>query len=339
MFGAPAAFVHVLNNHISFHNPGGNPALVNAQGAAVVQLKGDVLATAALEFLKVETAVSRFEPPGGTGGDPFWRCLPCARLKNTHLQDGARRRSPAPACARHGERPALLSCEHAFVCAAGTRVPDVPFIFTMDAMNGANRFSSAGQATTEIKRDTHTFIGKTANAVLAAHKNGTLLKKGSTGATHAAAAEAPPPQCATSLTCNRVTAHPSRADMDYTGIVGAACVHGTPGENMIIIMKTPEMHAYYDFLVSAGMEARPETCAIYLDLACRYTSSFEAMMKELAEAGLTLREATKLLLPWMHGFDHDMACQLKHSGLFSVRCRRCATASSALHLHRVHTRD
>ena len=32
MFGAPAAFVHVLNNHISFHNPGGNPALVNAQG-------------------------------------------------------------------------------------------------------------------------------------------------------------------------------------------------------------------------------------------------------------------------------------------------------------------
>jgi hypothetical protein len=190
----------------------------------------------------------------------------------------------------------------------------------MDAMNGANRFSSAGQATTEIKRDTHTYIGKTANAVLAAHKNGTLLKKGSTGATHAAAAEAPPPQCATSLTCNRVTAHPSRADMDYTGIVGAACVHGTPGENMIIIMKTPEMHAYYDFLVSAGMEARPETCAIYLDLACRYTSSFEAMMKELAEAGRTLREATKLLLPWMHGFDHDMACQLKHSGLFSVRC-------------------
>ena len=96
MFGAPAAFVHVLNNHISFHNPGGNPALVNAQGAAVVQLKGDVLATAALEFLKVETAVSRFEPPGGTGGDPFWRCLPCARLTNTHLQDGARAAAPPP---------------------------------------------------------------------------------------------------------------------------------------------------------------------------------------------------------------------------------------------------
>ena len=28
----------------------------------------------------------------------------------------------------------------------------------------------------------------------------------------------------------------------------------------------------------------------------------------------------RLKLPWMHGMDHDMDCQLKHSGLYTVSC-------------------
>ena len=39
----------------------------------------------------------------------------------------------------------------------------------------------------------------------------------------------------------------------------------------------------------------------------------------------------KLIMPWMHGMDHDAACQLKYSGLYTVSAGATAGCRALLH--------
>jgi hypothetical protein len=128
------------------------------------------------------------------------------------------------------------------------------------------------------------------------------------------------PACTTALSCNREIAG-ARGEVDRQGLVAVVCAHAFPGLDLVAPMPTPEQHSYYDYLLEHLVRARPDIKAIYLDLSCRYKQRFLRLLQRLRTEGRISigPEDVKLLLPWMHAFDHDMSCQLQNSGLYQVR--------------------
>lgn len=124
-----------------------------------------------------------------------------------------------------------------------------------------------------------------------------------------------PPACATQLHCNRTSAG-SNAKLDMHGLVGLVCTHIIPLLALFLPMPTYEQHYYYDVLFMALLAARPDVRFIYLDLACRYYKRFARLIAEKVALGWKVGEV-ELKLPWMHGMDHDMECQLQHGGLYT----------------------
>ena len=333
---ADADFVNVLSKTELFHAPGGSH-LKGGNGATLTAtLKAEQLITATLEFGKVQDAAQQFQPPGT---DPFTHCMVCAKPRREELDDSEfsevlPRLSPPPAAPR-------LRSNSVFYCITETAVPqDYPVAIATDAINSANLLSSSAGAESVIEHTTDTYFADPARRVREAFASGTLRKDAVTRAEAAeeraaegerAAEEARlrgeggadrdgAHACTTALSCNRETANnATRGEMWITGTVAAACMHVVPGLKLAIAMFGPEEHYYYDELLRDAFKARPGLDTVYLDLACRYKLRFEELKEELVEDDiLTDAAAVKLLLPWMHGFDHDLECQLKHSGMYTV---------------------
>ena len=217
---------------------------------------------------------------------------------------------------------------------------DDPAFLATDAINSANLFLSSAGAGNKIEHTTETYLGEANSRVHQAFASNRVRdeaknradaadkraadeelageearRRGEGGAERPAAHS-----CNTALACNRATTGKfGRSEMYITGIVAATCVHGVPAMELAIAMMGPEEHYYYDMLLRAAFGLRPDLKAIYLDLACRYHHRFRGLMEDLARDGkITDAAAVQILLPWMHGFDHDLECQLRFSGMYTV---------------------
>lgn len=210
----------------------------------------------------------------------------------------------------------------------GTPVPTVPLSICMDAINGANRFALAGRSQQEVKPSTSTYIGKLANEVFADFKSGKLKSQAMERAAAAgvdgdSSENTLLPTCTTALVADRTKAV-ARGDLDIYGVTAGCCTHAIPGLGLVVLNYVPECHFFYDKISIAVAIARADTKRWYLDLACRYAPSFNLNMAELVEQGhLATCSGMRILVPWMHGFDHDVSCQYKHSGLYAVRSGAC----------------
>lgn len=218
-------------------------------------------------------------------------------------------------------------------------VPDLDVAVSFDAIHGAFRYPSAGLSQANIPRDTHDYIGPLADTVRAAYEDGSLQTKAGERAERArekAEAEAQSGgggACTATLLCNNDTAGGRRGEVSCTGLVGGACTHGVPVEGVVIPMYTAEQHYYYDMAIGGLLKARANVMFIYLDLACRYTHRFDLLVESLAEQGLADASLVKLKLPWMHAYDHNLLCQLLHSGMFAVSRCSCWATTCCLLVH------
>ena len=333
-----AAFVALLGNMERFYTPGGAP-LAGGDGAALTAtLKPEQLITATIEFGKVKNAAQRFQPPGT---DPFVHCLVCAAPNRTRLDDGQCSRHTSCSLLWRPRRATFYPLACWWFIAAGTPVPhDYPVTVSTDAINSANLFASSAGAGSCIEHTTDTYLSDAASRVRTSHSSGALRNEAAAradaaderaaevqraaeearrlgeGGTQRYAAQA----CTTALSCNRETTNNAgRGEMWITGMVAAACMHVVPGLRLAIAMFGPEEHYYYDELLRDAFKDRPDLAAVYLDLACRYKHRFQGLMEQLQRDEVVANaDAVKLLLPWMHAFDHDLQCQLKHSGMYTV---------------------
>ena len=248
-------------------------------------------------------------------------CLVCASTVRTVLDDGT------PRCFIHcSARVFSPSSSHRAPCcapAAGvTAVPvDYPVSIAADGMTKACRYSNVATGQKDRPPTMQTYLGPLAEKVITDHANAdkTLTSPAQERKRAATADEA---SCTSALSCNRVTAA-ARGDTDLSGLMGMVCSHSIPVLGGFVGMVTPEQHEYYKRAFEYLLRNCPEVRTVYLDLACRFKGSWDKLVQRLLEAGAVGRHAAhiKLLLPWMHAFDHNMACQLVFSALYQVRIR------------------
>lgn len=203
--------------------------------------------------------------------------------------------------------------KHCLVCA---RVPGSPthhMAIAADGNQKARRFKNAGTASTNLLPTTNTYMGEVADSVIMAHATGELTSKAEDARNRVQGQEGP---CSIQLSCNRENSS-ARGELACHGQVIVVCAHVFAGLGLAVPMPVPENHFFYTVLFREALAQRPDIKSIYLDLSCRYAPAFEALMADLVDSsGWDPTMKVDLMLPWMHAFDHDMACQLKHSGLY-----------------------
>lgn len=196
----------------------------------------------------------------------------------------------------------------------------------MDAINSANHFTSAGSSQQGTKPTLRLFVGDLADTIRDLHASGDMVSEAQSRRAAADALEEDDaavllPRCTTELACNRPTVKAGRAETDINGLVAACCPHVFPLLGMAIPMVTPENHTYYEHLLELLIQSRPDLQIVFLDLACRFRGRWRLLLDRLRElvAGV---DDIRLMLPMMHAFDHDMACQLQNSALYQEGAAR-----------------
>lgn len=209
---------------------------------------------------------------------------------------------------------------------AGIPVQSGKCCASMDAICSANHFTSAGSSQHSNKPTLRLYISTVAEKVSQLHASGEMVSEAQTRAAAAADLELDDgsgvrPRCTTELSCNRPTAKAGRAETDISGLVAACCSHVVPLLGLAIPMVTPENHTYYEHLLESLIQSRPDLEIVFLDLACRFRGRWSMLLDRLRDrvAGL---DDIRLMLPMMHAFDHDMACQVKNSALYQVGAAR-----------------
>ncbi|KAG7672377.1 hypothetical protein NADE_001807 [Nannochloris sp. 'desiccata'] len=290
---AADAYCHAMAGVERQYQPEGCDLVNSLTGDKIVAgpLKASNLITAAMEFGKIDSEVGR---PRKITSDPLVECLVCAYSAREKLRNGT------------------------------TSVPPANVAIAADGMNAANRFASAGMATRHLKPTTSSYLANPARRILDMTNLDRNFERDEAARLAQRVEEADMshsgvlPPCTTALSCNREISFFNRADLDHCGVVSIVCSHNIPALGCTIAMPAPEQHAYYDAAFREFLTNRPEIDAIYLDLMCRYHGRLKLLLQDLTEAGILPPEVTniKLLLPWMHAFDHDLTCQLKFSGLY-----------------------
>lgn len=218
----------------------------------------------------------------------------------------------------------------------GTPVERGHLCASADAVAKAIHFQNAGASQASIPGTTTTYLGELAAGVEQDFADGKLSSKAMAVKAAVQAAEDVAtgtegvlPACTTALSCNREEAA-ARGTTSRYGIVGGVCAHVIPLLGLFLAMFTPEQHYYYDVLFTRLILSAPFLSTIYLDLACRYKKRFGILLADLlarGEISESRAAGIQLVLPWMHGYDHDEACQIANSGLYQVGlCTRSVCA-------------
>eukprot|EP00887_Chlorella_sp_A99_P007383 scaffold2.g7383.t1 len=182
-----------------------------------------------------------------------------------------------------------------------------------DACTKGCKFANCGCKQQGIEPSTSTFLGgKAFKRVDKMQQEQQQQQPGSAPEDEAASAT-----CTTALHCSRTTTL-HRGLLDICGLAIIVCAHGFPALGLALAIPSAEQHAFYDALFSALLLARADICHIYLDLACRYAGAFQRLlhgMVDRSEIAPAVARRIRLLVPWMHAFDHDLSCQLLYRGL------------------------
>ena len=98
-------------------------------------------------------------------------------------------------------------------------------------------------------------------------------------------------------------------------------MHNVPVHGAFCDMRTPEQFSYYLFIIEHLIHLRPDLSDVYIDFGCRIRSTWSryvAKHPELPSEASRLR----IMVNWMHGSGHDMACQLVNSGRYTESAGR-----------------
>jgi hypothetical protein len=145
-------------------------------------------------------------------------------------------------------------------------------------------------------------------------------------------------QCTAHLHCARPSVVTSAAEpCDVKGVVGWVCPHGIPLQGMFCNMPTVEQFCYYLLSLarlvqqraelgrqhgSATGAAQPSKLHVYIDFGCRFKITWGRYSEAGQAEGLQDCDVC-IMVNWMHGSSHDVACQLQNCGRFILGAGRC----------------
>ena len=123
--------------------------------------------------------------------------------------------------------------------------------------------------------------------------------------------------CTTSLHCSRPETTVASGPCDIFGVVGAVCSHTIPLEKTFIDMFTPEQFMFYIVMLKlliggAGVPIRD----IYIDFACRFGITWKRYVSNHQGQLPPGCSQVRLLVNWMHGSSHSLACQLVNNARY-----------------------
>ncbi|KAL6750001.1 hypothetical protein V8C86DRAFT_2545091 [Haematococcus lacustris] len=125
--------------------------------------------------------------------------------------------------------------------------------------------------------------------------------------------------CSASLSCARLGTSNITAGQPCAvrGVVGFVCCHGVPLMGLYCNMPTAEQFVYY--LLALVILLREcygvlHMLHIYIDFACQLKVTWA---RYAAVLGLNT-ERMRLMVNWMHGASHNVACQLRNSGRYQA---------------------
>ena len=120
--------------------------------------------------------------------------------------------------------------------------------------------------------------------------------------------------CTLSLHCANAEGQ-AKGPCSIHGVVGGVCAHTVPLLGMFIDMTTNEQFIYYLIMLEELLRERPDLKDVYIDIGCRLMHTWIQFVKcnpQLPQEWADLR----LMVNWMHGSTHALACQIVNSGRF-----------------------
>ena len=112
------------------------------------------------------------------------------------------------------------------------------------------------------------------------------------------------------------------------GLFGGVCAHAIPLLGAFIDLHGSEQFIYYLILLIALVHACPNLGFVYVDFACRLSVTWKRFIAKHgsrvfpSEKLLNAAKGLLLLVNWMHGSTHDLACQLRNSGRYTTGAGR-----------------
>jgi len=209
----------------------------------------------------------------------------------------------------------LQNCQ---VCAHASDDPEYCATGSMDAVLKCGRFANVGNAAKHLQPHGNEFFGEVEKQVKEVAERGSL---GSLPAFMAAVApssshqgdvlvDGDGEQCSTRLSCARTQSRHG-ALYDRFGIIGTVCIHGIPLLNSFCDLRGPENFVYYMLMLLWITMYCSSMSTVYVDFGCRLSKSWERLLQRtFATSKLTI------LVNWMHGASHDLACQIQNCGRF-----------------------
>jgi hypothetical protein len=191
----------------------------------------------------------------------------------------------------------------------------------MDAVTKLGHYSNCGHAVKHLQPQIAQYFGAVDERVEALHQNGRLDLRNAlqrTVGVEEPAEDAAEDHCAcsSSLHCARAEVSAPNSITDIHGVCGAVCMHTIPLRGVFCDMRTPEQFCYYLYMLEHIVRARPDIKDVYMDFGCRIRSTwarFIAGHPDLPTEAANVR----ILVNWMHGSGHDLACQLQNSGRYT----------------------
>ena len=188
---------------------------------------------------------------------------------------------------------------------------------SLDGNVKLNHIAKCGVASASLEPRLHAHYGSAQQEVRDLAASGKLdLKSFIGGATDSAVDQ---DDCATSIHCSRPDASNSQSVCDVYGVCGGVCAHTIPVRGSFVDMCTPEQFVYYLVILLSLLNLGVQVKDVFIDFACRLMKTWQRYLANHPSVAQQLAGAAglRILVNWMHGNSHDIACQLKHCGRFT----------------------
>lgn len=130
--------------------------------------------------------------------------------------------------------------------------------------------------------------------------------------------------CSINMHCAREDPPTVTGPCDIQGVVGGVCSHGIPLKGLFVDMHAAEQFIYYlvifCHLLRLCLEKGVAVRDVYVDFGCRLSKTWSRFIskqpQKLAAGTHDMAASLRIIVNWMHGSSHDLACQLKNNGRY-----------------------
>jgi hypothetical protein len=201
----------------------------------------------------------------------------------------------------------------------------------LDVVTKCNRFRNCAESTKDVPPNLScNFAGPEAQ-VRALEAEGKLNLRsfvdsdGLTDASH----DGDVRECTSNFHCARPDTNVAEGTTcDVHGLCGGVCSHGLPLRGAFIDLHGSEQFIYYLIIITALVTSCPNLGFVYVDFACRLSVTWKRYLSKHgsrvfpSQELLSAAKGLNLLVNWMHGSAHDLSCQLRNSGRYTVGAGR-----------------